>query len=58
MEMRTKTTLELTEEERTALKNALNQYFSELRLEVAATKRGTGELKKEEELLKGIIGRL
>lgn len=44
--------LDMSNEERDLLKKVLDSYFSELRLEVAATKRGTGPLHEEEELIK------
>lgn len=58
METGTKKTLELTEEERTTLKEALEKYLSELRLVIADTKRHTEPLHKEKDILMGIAERL
>lgn len=44
--------LELNATERDLLKKILDSDLSELRLEVAATKRGTSSLHEEEELIK------
>lgn len=46
--------LDVNAAERDMLKKILDSYFSELRLEVAATKRGTSSLHEEEELVKGL----
>ena len=46
--------IELSAAERDLLKKILDSYLSELRLEVAATKRDTSSLHGEEELLKGL----
>lgn len=58
MAIEAKTTLELTEEERAALKAALSKYLSDLRLVIAATESGREPLKDEKELLQGIVERL
>jgi hypothetical protein len=47
-------TIELSAAEIDLLKKILDSYLSELRLEVAATKRGTASLHEEEELVKGL----
>jgi hypothetical protein len=46
--------LELNASERDLLKKILASDLSELRLEVAATKRGTSSLHEEEELIKAL----
>jgi len=46
--------LEMNATERDLLKKLLDSYLSELRLEIAATKRGTSSLHEEEELVKGL----
>ena len=46
--------LELVAKEQDLLKKILDSYLSELRLEVAATKRSTSSLHEEEELVKGL----
>lgn len=46
--------MEVSDTERVLLKKILDSYFSELRLEVAATKRGTSSLHEEEELVRGL----
>ncbi len=44
--------IELSEVERELLKKILDSYLSELRLEIAATKRDTASLHEEENLIK------
>lgn len=51
-------TIELSGAERDLLKKVLDSYVSELRQAIAATKRDTSPLHKEEELLKGLQARL
>jgi hypothetical protein len=46
--------MELDNKERDVLKKILDSYLSELRLEVAATKRSTSTLHEEEEIVKGL----
>lgn len=46
--------MELSAAERDVLKKIIDSYLSELRLEVAATKRGTSSLHEEEEVVKGL----
>ena len=46
--------IEVNAEERDLLMKILDSYLSELRLEVAATKRSTSSLHKEEEAVKGL----
>lgn len=46
--------LEMSAAERDLLKKILDSYLSELRLEVAATKRDTSGLHGEEEMVKGL----
>jgi len=46
--------LEVSAEERDLLRKILDSYLSELRLEVAATKRDTSSLHGEEDLVKGL----
>ena len=46
--------MEVTAAERDLLKKILDSQLSELRLEVAATKRGTSSLHEEEELIKAL----
>ena len=46
--------LEVNAAERDQLKKMLDSYLSELRLEIAATKRSTSSLHEEEELVKGL----
>jgi hypothetical protein len=48
-------TVEMNVAERDILKKILESYLSELRLEVAATKRDTASLHEEEELVKGLL---
>lgn len=50
--------LELSDKELNLLKKILESHLSELRLEVAATKRGTSSLHEEEDSLVGLIKRL
>ncbi|MGW8178033.1 MAG: hypothetical protein ACWGQW_04465 [bacterium] len=50
--------LELNARERDLLKKILESYLSELRLEVAATKRGTSSLHEEEDALVGLLKRM
>jgi len=46
--------MDLSAAERDQLKKMIDSYLSELRLEVAATKRDTSSLHGEEELVKGL----
>lgn len=46
--------LEVSAAEQDLLKKILDSYLSELRLEVAATKRSTSSLHEEEDLVKGL----
>jgi hypothetical protein len=46
--------IEVNAEEQALLKKILDSHLSELRLEIAATKRGTSPLHGEEELVKGL----
>ncbi len=46
--------MEVDNKERDVLKKILDSYLSELRLEVAATKRSTSTLHEEEEIVKGL----
>ncbi len=46
--------IELSAAEQDLLKKILDSYLSELRLEVAATKRSTSSLHEEEDLVKGL----
>ena len=46
--------MEVNATERDLLKKILDSQLSELRLEVAATKRGTSSLHEEEELIKAL----
>lgn len=46
--------MEVSAVERELLKKILDSYLSELRLEIAATKRSTSPLHEEEELVKGL----
>jgi hypothetical protein len=46
--------LDVNATEQELLKKIIDSYLSELRLEVAATKRGTSSLHDEEELVKGL----
>lgn len=46
--------LELNAAERDLMKKIIDSFLSELRLEIAATKRSTSSLHEEEELLKGL----
>jgi hypothetical protein len=46
--------MDLSAAERELLKKILSSYLSELRLEIAATKRSTSPLHEEEELVKGL----
>jgi len=46
--------IELSATERDLLKRILDAHLSELRLEIAATKRDTSSLHQEEELVKGL----
>ncbi len=46
--------IDLSAVEQDLLKKILDSYLSELRLEVAATKRGTSSLHDEEELVRGL----
>jgi hypothetical protein len=58
--METAMKLELTEEETRLLRRALEGYVSELREEIVHTEKHDWRvaLHREEEVLKGIIGRL
>ena len=47
-------TMELSAAERELLRKILDSYLSELRLEIAATKRSTSPLHEEEDLVKGL----
>jgi hypothetical protein len=47
--------IEVSATEQELLKKILNSYLSELRLEVAATKRDTSSLHEEEKLVEGLI---
>jgi hypothetical protein len=51
-------TIELSAAERDLLKKILDSYLSELRLDIAATKRGTSPLHEEEEVVKGLQKKL
>ncbi len=44
--------MEMSVAERDVVKKMIDSYLSELRLEIAATKRDTSSLHEEEELLK------
>ena len=46
--------MEVNATERDLLKKILDSQLSELRLEVAATKRGTSSLHEEEEIIKAL----
>ncbi len=46
--------IDLSAMERDLLKKLLDSHLSELRLEIAATKRGTSSLHEEEEIVKGL----
>jgi len=46
--------IEINAIEQDLLKKILSSYLSELRLEVAATKRGTSSLHEEEGIVKGL----
>ncbi len=46
--------IEITPVEQDLLKKIIDSYLSELRLEIAATKRSTSPLHEEEELVKGL----
>jgi hypothetical protein len=50
--------IEVSQTERDLLKKILESYLSELRLEVAATKRGTSSLHEEEGLVGGLLKRV
>lgn len=50
--------LELSSTERDLLKKILASYLSELRHTIAATKRGTGDLHAEEDMIKGLQMRI
>ncbi len=50
--------IELNDTERDLLKRVLESYLSELRLDIAATKRGTSPLHGEEDQIKGLIKKL
>lgn len=50
--------MDLSATERDLLKKVLDSYLSELRLEIAATKRSTSPLHEEEELVKGLQKKL
>jgi hypothetical protein len=52
--------LELSDEERTLLKKVINDYLSSLRAEIYRTEKHDfkAPMKREEELLKGMIERL
>lgn len=47
--------IDVSAAERELLKKILNSYLSELRLEIAATKRDTSSLHEEEKLVDGLI---
>lgn len=51
-------TLELSSPERELLKKVLDAYLSELRQAIAATKRHTGSLHAEEDMIKALRSRL
>ncbi len=46
--------IDVTPVEQDLLKKIIDSYLSELRLEIAATKRSTSPLHEEEELVKGL----
>jgi hypothetical protein len=46
--------IELSSAERDLLKKMLDSYLSELRLDIAATKRGTSSLHEDEEVIRGL----
>ncbi len=50
--------IDVSAAERDILKKIIDSYLSELRLEVAATKRGTSSLHEEEDLVKGLLNKL
>jgi hypothetical protein len=50
--------IEVSAEERDLLKKILDSYLSELRLEIAATKRGTSSLHEEEGIVVGLLKRV
>jgi hypothetical protein len=50
--------IEVSTAERDVLKTVLDSYLSELRLDIAATKRGTTSLHEEEEIVKGLQKKL
>jgi hypothetical protein len=52
--------LELNDEEREILREALKVYLSDLREEIYKTESHTAKppLKKEEEIIKGILGKI
>ena len=51
-------TIEMSSAERDLLKKILDSYLSELRQEIAATKRHTSPLHDEENLIKGLQHKL
>jgi len=51
-------TIELSPVERSLLKKVLDSYLSELRQEIAATKRDTSPLHDEENLIKALQQKL
>jgi len=51
-------TIELSPAERGLLKKILDSYLSELRQEIAATKRDTSPMHDEENLIKGLLQKL
>ncbi len=51
-------TIELSSAERGLLKKILDSYLSELRQEIAATKRDTSPMHDEENLIKGLLQKL
>jgi hypothetical protein len=51
-------TIDLSSAERGLLKKILDSYLSELRQEIAATKRDTSPLHEEENLIKGLQQKL
>ncbi len=50
--------LEISPGEQEILKKILESYLSELRLEIAATKRDTTSLHKEEDIIKELLKKI
>lgn len=51
-------TIEVSAAERDLLKKIIDTYLSELRLEIAATKRDTSSLHEEEKMVNGLLKKL